>query len=102
MNDFTFYSPTKFIFVAFGRDVFGIVPADSSDESVKAAALETINRLQEFFVSMGMPRSLKEFGLEESSIDRLLDGLEKSKGKVFGAFKPLDRADARAIYKSAF
>jgi alcohol dehydrogenase YqhD (iron-dependent ADH family) len=49
-----------------------------------------------------MPRSLREFGLEESSIDRLLDGLEKSKGKVFGAFKPLDREDAQAIYKSAF
>ena len=48
------------------------------------------------------PRSLKEFGLEESSIDRLLDGLEKSKGKVFGAFKPLDREDAQTIYKSAF
>ena len=64
--------------------------------------METIDRLQEFFVSMGMLRSLREFGLEESSIDRLLDGLEKSKGKVFGAFKPLDREDARAIYKSAF
>jgi alcohol dehydrogenase YqhD (iron-dependent ADH family) len=64
--------------------------------------LETINRLQEFFASMGMQRSLKEFGLEESSIDRLLAGLEKSKGKVFGAFKPLDREDAQAIYKSAF
>lgn len=89
-------------FVAFGRDVFGIVPADSSKESIKAAASETIDRLQEFFVSMGMPRSLKEFGLEESSIDQLLDGLEKSKGRVFGAFKPLDREDARAIYKSAF
>ena len=89
-------------FVAFGRDVFGIAPADSSKESIKAAALESIDRLQEVFVSMGMPRSLKEFGLEESSIDRLLDGLEKSKGKVFGAFKPLGREDARAIYQSAF
>ena len=89
-------------FAAFGRDVFGILPADSSDEAIKAAALEMIDRLQGFFVSMGMPRSLKEFGLEESSIDRLLDGLEKSKGRVFGAFKPLCREDARAIYKSAF
>ena len=88
-------------FVAFGRDVFGIVPADSSDEAIKAAALETIDRLQGFFVSMGMPRSLKEFGLEESVIDRLLDGLEKSKGQVFGAFKQIGREDARAIYQSA-
>ena len=91
-----------YCFVAFGRDVFGIVPADSSKESIKAAASETIDHLQEFFVSIGMPRSLKEFGLEESSFDQLLDGLEKSKGKVFGAFKPLGREDARVIYKSAF
>lgn len=89
-------------FAAFGRDVFGIVPADSSKEAVKAAASETIDRLQKFFISMGMPRSLKEFGLSESSIDRLLDGLEKSKGRIFGAFKPLDREDARVIYQSAF
>lgn len=89
-------------FVAFGRDVFGIVPENSSNEAIKASALETIDRLQSFFVSMGMPRSLKEFGLDISSIDRLLDGLEKSKGRVFGAFKPLAREDARAIYESAF
>ena len=89
-------------FAGFGRDVFGIVPAGSSEEAIKAAALEAIDRLQAFFVSMGMPRSLKEFGLEESSIDRLLDGLEKSKGRVFGAFRPLGREDARAIYRSAF
>ena len=89
-------------FAAFGREVFGIVPADASQEAIKAAASETIDRLQAFFVSMGMPRSLKEFGLDESVIDRLLDGLEKSKGRVFGAFKPLGREDARAIYLSAF
>ena len=89
-------------FVAFGRDVFGIVPSNSSDAAIKAVALETIDRLQEFFVSMGMPRSLREFGLEESVIDRLLDGLEKSKGRVFGAFKQIGREDARVIYQSAF
>lgn len=89
-------------FAAFGRDVFGIVPSNSSDAAIKAVALETIDRLQEFFVSMGMPRSLKAFGLEERVIDRLLDGLEKSKGQVFGAFKQIGREDARAIYQSAF
>jgi alcohol dehydrogenase YqhD (iron-dependent ADH family) len=89
-------------FVSFGRDVFGIIPADSSEQSIKAAALEAVDRLQAFFVSMGMPRSLKEFGIGESSINQLLDGLEKSKGREFGAFKIIGREDARAIYKSAF
>ena len=98
MNDFVFYSP----FAAFGRDVFGLTHSATSKEAVKEAASQTIDRLQEFFVSMGMPRSLNDFGLDESSIDRLLDGLEKSKGRIFGAFKPLGREDARAIYQSAF
>ncbi len=53
MNDFVFYSP----FAAFGRDVFGITHNATSEEAVKAAASQTIDRLQEFFVSMGMPRS---------------------------------------------
>ena len=89
-------------FALFGRDVFGIVPSGSSGADVKAAAAQTVDRLQAFFVSMGMPRSLKDFGLEESVIERLLDGLERSKGWVFGAFRPIDREDARAIYQSAF
>ena len=53
MNDFVFYSP----FAAFGRDVFGLTHSATSKEAVKAAASQTIDRLQEFFVSMGMPRS---------------------------------------------
>ena len=89
-------------FALFGRDVFGIVPSGSSGADVKAAAAQAVDRLQAFFVSMGMPRSLKDFGLEESVIERLLDGLERSKGRVFGAFRPINREDARAIYQSAF
>lgn len=89
-------------FASFGREVFGIVPADDSAEAVKAAAMRSIEFLQAFFVSIGMPRSLKEFGLDESCVEQLLDGLEKSKGRVFGALKRIGRDDARAIYESAF
>lgn len=89
-------------FLSFGRDVFGIVPADGSSTEKEKAVLATIDRLQAFFVELGMPRTLGDFGLERSCIDRLLAGLEKSKGRVFGAFKPLEPSDARAIYESAF
>ena len=87
-------------FLSFGRDVFGIVPADDSAAAVEAAVLATIDRLQAFFVGLGMPRNLGEFGLDRSCIDRLLAGLEKSKGREFGAFKKLGPDDARAIYES--
>jgi hypothetical protein len=49
-----------------------------------------------------MPKSLNDFGLDPSCIDRLLAGLEKSRGRIFGAFKKLTPEDARAIYLSAF
>ena len=88
-------------FLSFGRDVFGIVPKDDSPAAVEAAVLETIDRLQAFFIELGMPRNLGEFGLDQSCIDRLLAGLEKSKGREFGAFKKLGPEDARSIYESA-
>ena len=89
-------------FLSFGRDVFGILAEGDSSAAVEKSVAATIDRLQEFFISLGMPRSLHDFGLEPSSIDRLLGGLEKSRGKIFGAFKKLTPADARAIYHSAF
>ena len=88
-------------FVILNRDVFGIAPADDSAAAVEAAVLETVDRLQAFFIGLGMPRNLGEFGLDRSCIDRLLVGLEKSKGREFGAFKKLGPEDARAIYESA-
>ena len=87
-------------FLSFGRDVFGIAPEDGSE--AERAVLETIDRLQAFFVGMGMPRTLAAFGLDPSCVDALLDTLEQNKGPVFGGFKKLARDDARAIYLSAF
>ncbi len=84
-------------FASFGRDVFGIGGDSLSEET----AFETIGRLQEFFIGIGMPGSLAEFGLGADDIDALLAGLEKSKGRIFGAFMPIGPEDARAIYSAA-
>ncbi|MBO7166602.1 MAG: iron-containing alcohol dehydrogenase, partial [Kiritimatiellae bacterium] len=89
-------------FLSFGRGVFGIVPEDDSEKAKEKAVLDTIERLQSFFISIDMPKSLKEFNLDVSCIDRLLEGLEKSKGRVFGAFLKLNPDDARNIYLDAF
>lgn len=89
-------------FLSFARDVFGIVPADGTDAARDAAVCAAIDRLQAFFARIGMPTSLRAFGLDPACIDRLLPGLEKSRGRTFGAFKTLGPDDARAIYLSAF
>lgn len=89
-------------FLQFGSQVFGIQAEDSSDAAVEAAVMATIDTLQNFFVQMGMPKTLGEFGLQPDCIDALVQGLEASKGSVFGGFKKLTMDDARAIYESAF
>ena len=90
-------------FLDFARDVFGIAPDDPADEqSCERVVLAGINRLQEFFLSMGMPRTLGDFGLNENDIEEFIGTLRENKGERFGAFLPIDLDDARAIYRSAF
>ena len=89
-------------FLLFAKEVFDVEPVDDSDEAIEDAVTYSIDELQRFFESMGMPASLLDFGMEQSDIDDLLVTLEKNKGKVFGAFKKLTLDDARAIYLSAF
>ena len=88
-------------FLDFAKGVFDIEAIDNTEEAVRDAVTATIDELQEFFVSLGMPRTLGDLGVEETDIDQLLVGLKINKGEVFGSFKQLTIEDARAIYRSA-
>lgn len=88
-------------FLTFAKGVFDIEPIDDSEEAVRDAVTATIDELQDFFVSLGMPRTLGEFGVKEDDIDQMLAGLKINRGEVFGSFKRLTLEDARAIYRSA-
>lgn len=88
-------------FLSFGRDVFGIEPVDATDAAAEQAVLRTIDRLQGFFASLGMPTKLEAFGLGEDDIEPLIGTLRITKGEKFGAFRTLTMDDARAIYRSA-
>jgi len=93
-------------FLLFAADVFGIEPAfeacDSEEEAIEDAVTAAIDELQEFFVSLGMPKTLGDFDLTPDDVDALIETLHISKGDVFGAFQKLTMDDARAIYLSAF
>ena len=93
-------------FLSFAKGVFGIEPVDegieAADEATADAVTASIDELQAFFCSIGMPSSLSEFGLAPADIDPLLVTLRENKGESFGAFKTLTIEDARAIYSSAF
>lgn len=88
-------------FVEFAHAVFGIEPESETPEARDAAARAGIEALQSFFASLGMPRTLGEFGIKEADIEKFMPGLLANKGEVFGEFKALNHDDARAIYKSA-
>lgn len=92
--------PSRFLLFAY--EVFAIEPIDETDEAVEDAVTAAIDELQAFFVNMGMPRSLGEFGLKPENVDAMLPTLAKNKGEVFGGFKKLTMEDARSIYLSAF
>ncbi len=94
--------------LSFGRDVFGIEPVDvvedcidaTPEEAVEDAVLATIDEIQAFFCSLGMPRTLGELGVEAGDIDALLDTLRQNKGDEIGELRRLSMDDCRAIYES--
>ncbi len=103
-------------FLAFGREVFGIEPVDPAiddltgidthgaitpERAVADAVEATIDELQDFFVSLGMPRTLGELGITADDIERMIPGLTLNRGERFGSFMELTLDDARAIYASA-
>ena len=93
-------------FLDFAAAVFGIEPVEEEfsprDEAVEDAVTAAIDELQAFFRSLGMPATLRDFGLTPDDIDPLLETLRANKGEPFGAFQKLTMEDARAIYLSMF
>lgn len=101
-------------FLTLGAEVFGIEPVDPAMDDLSAIdeevtperavhdAIEaTIDELQDFFMSMGMPSTLGELGIAEDDIDQMICGLRVNRGESFGTFRQLTLEDARAIYESA-
>lgn len=80
----------------FARRVFEVEEADDK----KAAALG-IEKLKEFFRSIGMPTTMAELGVENPDIERLAKKVTETKGSVFGNYIPVDYETAKKIYTLA-
>ncbi len=82
-------------FNSFAKNVFGLT---NKDKLVNAK--EGINKLDEFFTSIGMPKTYKDLGIENIDIDRLVKMLTNDGTRVIGHHvKPLDQDVAKEIYK---
>lgn len=77
------------------RRVLGVRDVDDD----RAAALEGVDCLKKFFVSLGMPVTLRDLGIDNPDIALLVKKVHEDKGLTFGAYLPLTSTDTEAIYR---
>jgi alcohol dehydrogenase YqhD (iron-dependent ADH family) len=76
--------------------VFGVDPEGKSAEE---AGLEGIQKLREFWSSIGAPSRLADYNIDDSKLDLMAD--RAMKNGEFGHFAKLNRDDCLAIYRSS-
>ena len=74
-------------FVIFAKNLF-----DTDDIDIG------ISRLQEFWVSLGMPSNLEEIGYKEEDLDYLVSHVDYTKDGYIGNYVKLSSEDVRSIY----
>lgn len=89
-------------FLSFAEGVFGLAPADETNEEAERCVERAIDCLQAFLVGMGMPATLTDLDLSPADVDAWIETLSQNKGESFGELQTLTMDDARAIYLSAF
>lgn len=86
-------------FAQFAVNVMG-VPNDFHDQA--ATGLAGIRRLRAFFDSLGLPNSLKAFGVKESDLIPLAQQAPYNAVGKIGFFRPLAYENVLSIYRRAF
>ncbi|MDQ0225571.1 iron-containing alcohol dehydrogenase [Metabacillus niabensis] len=83
-------------FVQMAVNVFDVNPNGKDKETI---ATEGIEKLREFWSSIGAPSRLKDYDIGEESIDVMAD--KAMANGEFGNFKKLTRDDVVAIYRAS-
>ncbi|MBQ9964411.1 MAG: iron-containing alcohol dehydrogenase [Clostridia bacterium] len=84
-------------FAQFARRVWDITEPD--DEK---AALCGIEAMADFFKSLGMPSTLREFGIAEEKIPRLCDLCTNNGTRVIPSYIPMDYDAVKQIFESCY
>lgn len=80
----------------FARRVWDVVETDD-----RKAALLGIEKLKQFYKSIGMPITLKELGIDNPDIDLLVKKLHENKGQTIGGYYRLTPTETTQIYTLA-
>ncbi|MCR4781324.1 MAG: iron-containing alcohol dehydrogenase [Lachnospiraceae bacterium] len=83
-------------FVKYGVNVFGIDSKLDKFEIAKKAIKETYD----FFVSMGIPMTLREVGIDEKRLDEMAHHVAINEG-LENAWVPLNEADIKKIFENS-
>ena len=89
-------NPEKFR--EFGKNLFGVRTDlfGTDDDYIEIG----IQKLQDFWISLGMPSSLEELGYQEEDLDYLVEHVDYASDGTIGNYVKLTRNDVRNIYKS--
>ena len=89
-------NPEKFR--QFGKNVFGIRTDlfGTDDDYIE----QGIQRLQEFWLSLGMPSSFYELGYQENDLEDLVNGIDYASDGTVGNYVKLTKEDISKIYHS--
>lgn len=81
-------------FAQFARRVW-----ECTEKDDEAAALSGIEKMAEYFKSIGMPSKLSDFGLDETCIDRLCDLCTFGRQRTVRSYIDMDYEVIRDIFK---
>jgi alcohol dehydrogenase YqhD (iron-dependent ADH family) len=87
------YNPSRF--AGFARGVFGVLETD--DEK---AAILGIEKMAEFFKSIGMPSKLSDFNIGAESVDALTNACTYSNTRTVKSYIPLGQKEIKEIFES--
>lgn len=84
-------------FAKFARNVWGVNEID--DEK---AALLGIEKMSEYFISIGMPSKISEFGVDRDSIERLADLCTFQKTRTIKSYITLGFNEVKEIFEACY
>ncbi|RLL42808.1 iron-containing alcohol dehydrogenase [Oceanobacillus piezotolerans] len=84
-------------FKQFSERVFGVSSVGKSDMDV---ALEGIDRLREFWTSIGAPSKLSDYEINDTSIELMAEKTVTLRSE-YGMFKKLNKQDSIEIFKAS-
>ena len=84
-------------FSQFARNVWGIV-----EENDEKASLKVIEKMSEFFASIGMPTNIRQFDIDKGNEESLALLCTNDKTRVIKSYIPLGYKEIKEIFESCY